>query len=906
MEKNFNTQDDLKSNFIHHIEKIGSLGLLISTDQGVNLLNGDGITSVYPEMDTMVVYHKTEGFFATSYGLIIGGKKDSTYLTYSSFKYDQFAIHQVINDDEALWCASERGILYINSEKSIFRTDLNKVHNNNFTSILKRSNGELWCGSFGGGVSVINEKGILNRYSKSNGLMSYKVTCLFEDSNGNIWVGSSGQGVSKYDGESFTQITVENGLANNNVNTIFEDSDGDIWFGTSNGISKFEGEKYILFEKSSFLKGAGAYSFLQEEDSTFWISPFYGGVIRVSNNQKEVFNRKNGFTDKRVKCLFKDSHGTTWLGTDGAGVWKYEKNKFKRTRLTNQWVRGITQTSNGSICLATLGEGAAVLDGGKVTWIAEEKGLNSLRVNQLLYDSSGLWLLTDKGISVYENDTVINIDSLPHFRYLTGAKGTNRSLYFGSIGGGIVRYKNNKFSLFKDDQLDSDNIYALYSDKNELWVGTEKGATNIVFNQYDGVDTIIRHGQKEGFLGLEIIRNSIYKDLEGNFWFGTVNGATRYSPFLEVNTVKEVKPSITNVELFYSPLFSESLLGSTSLVKDSVFEYNQNHFTFRLRGVSLDKPHQIVYRWRLQGLDDLWSPANKQDFVTYSSLTPGKYIFEVQAKNQEGEWSREVNYPFVIKEPFWDTTIFRVLLYLFIGALFSVVFYLLYNRLKNKVKANQEKLLYELRMVELEQQALRLQMNPHFLFNCLNSIKGAIAQNDRKEAKTGLDRFAKLMRGMLENTRGGYVTLSKELDTLEQYMGLEQLNQDFEYKLIVEEEVLLEECQVPAMMLQPVVENAIVHGISPLTIRGEIVIKLRMVTGKIIKCEVIDNGIGLTQSQANKEKSVHQYESKGMDIIQSRLRLLSTQVPLVGFSLTDRNDGVRGTKAELILPVSMI
>lgn len=896
---NFTVKDGLKSNFVNHIEKIGPNNFLISTDRGISQLTNEGFLSAYDSLEAYTVYETNQDYISTSKGEF--RKKNSSFTLFDFGKrYLNQRFSQVAFRGNEVWCASDRGLVKVegNQYKSI--TGINRVYNNQFTSVICDARSWIWAGSLGGGVSIQkspNERFI--NFSKSDGLKSYSVSCLFEDSKGNVWIGSNGQGVSRFDGEKFIQITRKNGLAGDIVFSIFEDKEGSVWFGTSKGISKFEAEKYILYGEDSFLKG-GAFEVLEDEKG-FWYAPFSGGLILKNEAGKTSYSRSNGFTSKQVKFLSKGKDGTIIIGTDGAGVWKYQNGVFTKTLLRKQWVRDVIELSSGESVCATLGEGLIVLNGGKVSKINDKNGLTNQRINKILQLDSSLYLLTDDGVELYQNDTVVKVEGLPNERFITGAK-FNNTLFLGTIGSGVWTIANDEVRQLKSSMLESGNIYAIYSDSNFVWLGTEKGLQQVYLNEANEVQTVSSHGRNEGFLGLELIRNSIYKDKKGHYWFGTVDGMTKYSPS-EMKSDDIPQLVLQNVELNYHPIFKEEpfLVSQTGL--DSNLLYNENHLTFRFKGVSQDKPQQLVYRWKLNGLETTWNPESKQEFVTYSNLAPGNYQFEVQTKINNENWSEPVSFHFHIEKPYWETLFFKLVVVAFFVMVAIVVSALIIRNVRKKSKLKQEKLLFDLKMKSLEQQALRLQMNPHFLFNCLNSIKGAIVTEDRKGAKKSIDRFAKLMRGMLDNTKEGKVNLHQELNTIEQYMELEKLNVDFDYKIDIGANINTQNWLIPSMMIQPIVENAIVHGLAPLKTGGKLSIKLKLINEQFLSCTVTDNGIGLKASQAQKENSVYEYESKGMTIIQSRLNLIKQEFPETQFSLNEL-EGVNGTTAELILPIT--
>ena len=235
-----------------------------------------------------------------------------------------------------------------------------------------------------------------------------------------------------------------------------------------------------------------------------------------------------------------------------------------------------------------------------------------------------------------------------------------------------------------------------------------------------------------------------------------------------------------------------------------------------------------------------------------------------------------------------------------IGSLLMIVVILFgYNRyrLKQKVK-------YQKELTNLERKALHLQMNPHFIFNALGSIGSFIVQNDKKSSLKYLARFAKLMRIILENSKDEHVTLHKEMELLNNYLELEQLRCEHKFNFSVNEDIeMAEQVVIPPMMIQPFVENAILHGILPKTENGNITIRFYENNNKLV-CEVEDDGVGRAATAGKKNFDHH---SMATEITQNRMNAISTlNSEKMQFWVEDKKNGKGepcGTKVILEMPV---
>ncbi|MCD4664084.1 MAG: histidine kinase, partial [Bacteroidales bacterium] len=235
-----------------------------------------------------------------------------------------------------------------------------------------------------------------------------------------------------------------------------------------------------------------------------------------------------------------------------------------------------------------------------------------------------------------------------------------------------------------------------------------------------------------------------------------------------------------------------------------------------------------------------------------------------------------------------------------------ILAYLLFNRYKLKQKHYRIEL--EKKNIDIEQRLLRTQMNPHFIFNSLNSINSFITDNNSDSAQSFLSKFARLMRYILENSRKTMVPVEDEINTLDLNMQLEQLRFDnkFEFKINVDEKIDQEYTFIPPMLIQPFVENAIIHGIAGKTGKGRIKIELKP-EGKLMQCTIEDNGIGRKRAMEMKRKSgKKKHRSLGMRVTQERLDILNEKtkekVYFEFVDLKDENGNPEGTRVILKIP----
>jgi len=236
------------------------------------------------------------------------------------------------------------------------------------------------------------------------------------------------------------------------------------------------------------------------------------------------------------------------------------------------------------------------------------------------------------------------------------------------------------------------------------------------------------------------------------------------------------------------------------------------------------------------------------------------------------------------------------------GLLFLGLIFVTYNRLQIKRRLTLQK-----EVAEYEQKALHLQMNPHFVFNCLGSISSFIVQNGTDSAIKYLSKFSKLMRLTLEYSKGSLIPIDKEIESLQNYLELEQLrfNNKFEFRIHTSS-AIEDDMALPPLLVQPFVENAILHGIVPKEGDGRIEVNFNVINNQLI-CTITDDGIGFTKSQAIKENSVKAHQSMALEITKKRLEMMESSTQQKAHVTMEEvyniDNHIIGTKIVITLPI---
>lgn len=317
---------------------------------------------------------------------------------------------------------------------------------------------------------------------------------------------------------------------------------------------------------------------------------------------------------------------------------------------------------------------------------------------------------------------------------------------------------------------------------------------------------------------------------------------------------------------------------AVDLQTEGHFNHNHNTVECRFKATYLGDRSTLQYHYRLIGYDSTWLelPVGQNELL-YNALRKGSYILEVQARDNKHLTAPIARYAFVITPPFWETWWFVVLCIVGVAAVVSLVFLIRIHILKQQNTLLLDKKAIEKQLVESQQTALRAQMNPHFLFNALNSIQEMIVVNNKRAASTYLGKFADLMRLYLNHSQEESVTLAEELDALKLYLELEQVR--FEDTLTIDLEMTpdlsMDTLTLPPMLLQPYVENAFKHGLLHQTAERHLKLVFALDAEQAcLYCRIQDNGIGRLAS-AQLKQARHGHQSFASSATERRLTLLN-------------------------------
>ncbi|MFN8345974.1 MAG: histidine kinase [Spirosomataceae bacterium] len=311
-------------------------------------------------------------------------------------------------------------------------------------------------------------------------------------------------------------------------------------------------------------------------------------------------------------------------------------------------------------------------------------------------------------------------------------------------------------------------------------------------------------------------------------------------------------------------------------------------------------PKNRACEYRLIGLETYFT-ATTNPYIYYPNLPEGVYTLVLRAR---GANEPTATLKIIVEGPFWQQWWFAPLVFVFILSLMGLVFYLFF------FYRTQQQLHLQSVKYELEIKALRAQMSPHFIFNCLNTIDAYIVRKQFTEASDSLQKFSRLVRHILENSEFQTIGIDKEIETLRLYIELEQerFARTFRYELTIAPSLLEDSYQIPPLLLQPFVENAILHGLRHLKNReGMLSISLQQISvnqKESLFCQIEDNGIGREASAKLNEHPRDHHKSMGMNVTFERITAHQAHYgELIKTQIEDLSSPHTGTVVRLWLPL---
>ena len=638
------------------------------------------------------------------------------------------------------------------------------LSNNIIFSISEDKSGNMWFGTLGGGINRYNKKSFTN-FTKKEGLAESLIISISKDKKENLWLGTMDNGAIYYNGESFSNFTEKDGLVNNTVRSVLVAKNGNVWFGTRQGVSLYNGKTFTTFTQKEGLISNHIYDIYEAKNGNIWFGSLESGVSCYNGKSFSNFTEKDGLSHNNIYSILEDKNGNIWFGT-GKGVSYYNGKSFtnftEKDGFVDNLIWSILEDKYGNLWFGTDGKGVIFYDGKSFTPFSEKDGLSNNIACSIIEDNEeNLWIGTDGGL----NHFIFESNSHPNKNKTEALNKTKKRnpLYLPSRG-----YFN--IEVFKkNDGLKSDffMLNAVVNSNNQVWWGSGNTLSMLDLNKFQLPEKVPIVQLKGLYINSTFLNYQKLKDSLINEKFKKLN--------------------FSGVPDFYNyPL-------------DLELPYSLNHLTFYFSAIDWAAPHKIEYQYKLEGLDENWSPLTKEGKAEYRNLPDGALIFKVRAIGAAHKWSETFEYEFTVLPPWWKTIRFYSLISIFILGTFLVLYRLRTKELekdktilKQTVKQRTTEIEYQKEEIQTQaedlQKSLKVQdvLNQKFFAENLKvEFQNMEIKAKAEELKTinkkliELNKFKEVMTEMivhdLKNPLNGIINISNTYSFERQTTKMKQI-----------------------------------------------------------------------------------------------------------------------------------
>jgi ligand-binding sensor domain-containing protein len=693
------------------------------------------------------------------------------------------------------------------------------------------------------------------------------------------------------------------------VNFLFCENDSILWLCTKNrGLIRIANFRHEAKQIQYFFPKSYCSSILKDGEGGYWITTLEDGVYYVPSLDFFTLTDNAGSMKGSVKCIRPLNPQQLAAGFSNGTILTIHLKNLKAEPLS-EW--GPQNKNNRIMDLWPYGKDRLLIGSDRGIYIHDRK-----RSYSELNDEQGL-----KGLYVYPDLTVVSGSSnalrlvQPSGTYFSHSIFNDRvtclavmgkNYYWGTLKGGFARIDDVQIDLGKKHKilngiishidiapdsslwistpegvviLKNESIVTINKNHGLLsnrcnhilfdsltaWVSTDQGISRIDYQwQQDSLSFRISNIMEiDGLLSSDVNQTALGG---GYIWAATEDGISFFSKNYTGSPYTLPPISITRV-----------VSGNTELpVSDTIrIGYKKSNLLVELLCPSYRSCGNINYEYRISSLDSQWRTTNN-NYIEFSSLPFGEYVLEVSAINKWGHKPAGPKRIFIVNTPpFWKSTWFLVMIYIVTSFLIGMAFYF-FNRARHRKKEQSYKI--SQRMRDLEIMALRAQMNPHFIFNCMSSIQYYILRNDAINANLYLHKFSALIRRILQYTNAPTISLTEEITLLSLYLELEKmrLQERMDFRIVVQDGLDTDAFFIPPMIIQPYIENAVKHGISPLQDKKGIVTVTFERADGYIHCSIDDNGIGINASRQNASHMEDNHMSMGNSITEHRITTINS------------------------------
>ncbi|MBP6687370.1 MAG: hypothetical protein KA160_05885, partial [Lacibacter sp.] len=742
---NYTKKEGLVNNIVTSVTEDKQGNLWMGTHSGVSKFDGVYFTNYTTKeglpADLILNIYADQAdnlWFSTKGGGVVffNGTSFTNYTRKEGLPSD--SVTAVIQDKKGIiWIATLHGAVSYNGTSIT-------IYNKTFfseastTSLFEDKNGVIWFAAENSIIKLHNN--LVYKYTDRDWLSQKGICSFATDSSGNLWVSTSLTGLNKFDGQTFTQYSVEQGFSNNKIRQVFADKSGCLWMGSDGGgVIKYNpnGFAYLIPEK--FVSSSRVRPILKDNNNQLWMGFEMGQLAKLQ--QTNTINTGNAFTyfdyidnlNVAPRSIIQSSDKTLWLASNsGEGLINYNgsivtKYKFAEN-LQDNTIFDVKQDDAGSLFFGTGSGRIGFLKEKIITWLTTTDELPAEIIYSVFKDRNGnLWFGTDgAGLCKY-NGTSFTIytekDGLPINSVTSITEDKKGNLWLGTLGAGVCMFNGKSFTCYRQEQGLSNNfVWSVFVDSSDnIWAGTDKGlnlftASSNQKNPY----TIYSFDEQDGLKASDFNLHGVSTDGENRIWWSTGKNA----PSLPANTKQNNLPpqSLTIQYLEINEQLHDfqnkdsthnknirfaDVAAFTQIPRELSLPYDQNHLKFHFSAIDWSAPHQLLYSYRLMGLQKDWSYPASLAFAEFRNLAHGNYTLEIRAVGRSQQWTKAVIYSFTIRPPWWLTSWFKLIAGLLVTAVLFYAIRFIYRYQLRKQKEELEKQL----AVQFERQRISAEMH---------------------------------------------------------------------------------------------------------------------------------------------------------------------------------------------------
>jgi len=873
-------------------------------------------------------------------------KKDSSFTHFNRYPATASkSVISVIETSAAILAVHSEGIYQFTTDGAYI--NFYGIPGDKITSATEdKKNNQVLCTTNKSGIALFNiQKGRYNTTALFNQrLKGSQLFCVTPSADGTIlYAGSYNFDIINTvtnQHYQYSQSKNEFELSATKIANVYLDRENNAWLCSHFGLSMMpwqnhQVDKCTLIDKISGNGVEPIQAFATPPGREILISnTSASGLMLYDTDEKKLLTIINSLGNNKNIAAVIAAPGNRWFASDDNSIYEYQPGlrRFIPFTLTDQWGHNIKNA------------GRSVVD-------QQGRIYNESRSNGFY-----IWQYPSGTVTHYNKWDADKADSSKASNTIIPCLADSKNNIWFTSDNGIYRYNIATKLWHHTGQKEEGNMPAMRESndvaedkRGHIWI------TSVVNGLYEwylenGKERLHNYNRNSGIgLPADFCWRLQQSPVDSSLWISNITGLLKFDPvakqvtsiFTRQNGLEEdnggytfsILPGNKLVQLFYASfniidlnLYKENRLlpqvqfnsvkvldkEYASQLNDNssklALDHRENFIQFEFAALVFNNANRNRYAWQLSGIDTNWIYGGPDNHVSYAALKPGRYIFRVKAANNDGYWGPEKKIDFTIQPPFYARWWFLVICVLVITAVLYAVYR---GKIRQARRAEKIKAGFQQQIAGMEMKALRAQMNPHFIFNSLNSIQKYILRNDQLNTSQYLTKFSRLIRLILDHSDQNSITLSSELELLKLYLEMESMRFDnrFQYEILVDKTINTENMLIPSMLLQPYIENAVWHGLLHKEDKGSLVVHFSLQQNNL--CVMIDDdGIGRDKATELKSKQLLTKKSYGMQITRDRIALINklegTQITC---SVMDKKDNVgnaAGTLVQLTIPVTTL